>query len=97
MRMASALCACWIFAVLTSVGFAQSPPAAKGGKRAECLQKLASQQLQGPEKLDFLQLCTAEGRVDCIKQAIAQKIRGSARAAFVKSCVGGEPTEKDAQ
>ena len=95
--MASALCASCTFAVLASVGFAQSPPAVKGGKRAECLQNVASQQLRGPEKADFMQLCIAEGRVDCIKQAIAQNIRGPARAAFVKSCVGGEPAEKEAQ
>ncbi|MBR1089432.1 hypothetical protein JQ621_18375 [Bradyrhizobium manausense] len=80
--------------------FAQTPPASPTAtvpvpatKRVNCL--ATTQNLQGQDKRDQMQLCMAQARLDCLKQAIDQKVVGEARKAAIKTCVGTEGAEQN--
>ena len=61
-------------------------------KRVTCL--ATTQNLNGQDKRDQMQLCMAQARVDCLKQAIDQKLVGEARKSAIKMCVGADGPEQ---
>ncbi|MDA9525430.1 hypothetical protein XI06_35245 [Bradyrhizobium sp. CCBAU 11434] len=61
-------------------------------KRVGCLG--STQNLQGQDKRDQMQLCMAQARLDCLKQAIDQKLVGEARKSAIKTCVGTDGAEQ---
>jgi len=62
-------------------------------KRVTCL--ATTQNLNGQDKRDQMQLCMAQARLDCLKQAIDQKLVGEARKSAIKTCVGTDGPEQE--
>jgi hypothetical protein len=97
MKSPCALVAASLVCLIVAPALAQTTqPAAPGAatgtapvpatKRVSCLG--TTQNLQGQDRRDQMQLCMAEARLDCLKQAIDQKIVGEGRKTFIRSCVG---------
>ncbi|SFN65238.1 hypothetical protein SAMN05216330_101140 [Bradyrhizobium sp. Ghvi] len=75
-----------VFAQTTTAPAAPATVPVPATKRMACLG--ATQNLQGQDKRDQMQLCMAQARLDCLKQAIDQKLVGEARKSAIKTCVG---------
>jgi hypothetical protein len=99
MKLSSAVIASAVLLVAASaIAQTSAPPAAAPAvpvpatKRVTCL--ATTQNLQGQDKRDQMQLCMAQARFDCLKQAIDQKLVGEPRRSFVKTCVGADRGEQ---
>lgn len=100
MKLHLAAVAASLVCLIVAPVFAQPTPApaASGAavpvpatKRVGCL--ATTQNLQGQDKRDQMQLCMAQARLDCLKQAIDQKVVGEARKSAIKTCVGADGPE----
>jgi hypothetical protein len=102
MKLPSVAVAASLVCLFVAQVFAQTTPAAPANptstvpvpatKRVTCL--ATTQNLQGQDKRDQMQLCMAQARFDCLKQAIDQKLVGEPRRNFVKTCVGADRGEQ---
>jgi hypothetical protein len=102
MKLLSAAVATLVCLIIAPVSAQKPPPAAPANptstvpvpstKRVTCL--ATTQNLNGQDKRDQMQLCMAQARLDCLKQAIDQKVVGEPRKNLIKTCVGADGTEQ---
>ena len=101
MKLPLAAVAASLVCLIIAPVFAQTTPApaaptatvpVPATKRVTCL--ATTQNLNGQDKRDQMQLCMAQARLDCLKQAIDQKVVGEPRKNLIKTCVGADGTEQ---
>jgi hypothetical protein len=97
MRLPTAIASVVLLIAASAIAQTTAPPApgtvpVPATKRVTCL--ATTQNLQGQDKRDQMQLCMAQARFDCLKQAIDQKLVGEPRRNFVKGCVGADRVEE---